>query len=114
MSVPWAGAGHYFAPKSQLDDGFVDTLIMNGDCSRLQLAKMLIIQDDGDYFNAEGVFDQSMGLEYIKSRNFNLKPDVKGPREGRDPNAIYSIDGEEYPAQDVKGNVLEKVLPIYF
>jgi hypothetical protein len=29
-------------------------------------------------------------------------------------NAIFSIDGEVYPAQDIEGTVLKEILPIYY
>ena len=34
-NVPFAGLGHYFAPKASLDDGYLDTLIVKEDKSRL-------------------------------------------------------------------------------
>ena len=52
-------------------------------------------------------------MNYYKTNEWTLKPTVKGDRENPDANAIYSIDGEKYPAQDVSGKVLKRVLPIY-
>ena len=62
-----------------------------------------------------------MGLKYLKCTKWNLKPLIKGPnnedptadREGTSEGAVYSIDGEKYPAQNVSGRVLKKVMPVY-
>jgi hypothetical protein len=64
------------------------------------MVNFLMNQDDGNYFNQDGTISDGTGLEYIKSRNFELKPELKGPRDpnDRNPAAIFSIDGEEYPA----------------
>ena len=53
--------------------------------------------------------DPELGVEYYKCSEWELKPALKGPLpegstyqlpEGAivDPSAIYSIDGEKYPA----------------
>ena len=51
--------------------------------------------------------DESLGVEYYKCSEWELKPAVKGPlpdgsdlqiSEPIEESAIYSIDGEKYPA----------------
>ena len=117
------------APMSKIDDGTNDIAFMTMEKSRYQLTKLLLQQDDGNYFNKAntsnpGQMQQNLGLDYYKSNNWKIHPKVKGPvpdkisyelpkTQATNANAIYSIDGEVYPAQDIEGKVLKKVLPIY-
>ena len=108
-------------------DGTNDITLLSSEKSRLQFAKLLILQDDGDYFNGPssrnpGAISESMGLDYLKASSWSLKPRRKGtPPEGYQlpegirtyANEIYSIDGEKYPAQDIQGKVLKQALPIF-
>jgi hypothetical protein len=41
------------APMSKINDGSNDITIMTSDKSRFQFAKLLILQDDGDYFDGQ-------------------------------------------------------------
>lgn len=109
---------------SKLDDGMNDLVILTDDKSRLQLAKLLIYEDNGEYFNKDGSFSNSLGCEYFKVSEWEIKPKRKGPvpqnlnyqlPQGTETfdNEIYSIDGEKYPAQDIKAKVIHKALRIY-
>lgn len=111
-------------PLSIINDGFNDVTIHMGDKSRSQLTKFVLDNDKGDFFEESGKFKQN-GMEYYKCHNWELKPEIKGPppkdsgitlpKETKVmENAIYAIDGERYPAQDVKGKVLPSVLTIYY
>ena len=60
-------------------------------------------------------------MNYYKSKEWKIEPEVKGPVP-KDLNyqlpsgtqiseqALFSIDGEKYPAQNVTGKVLSQVL----
>lgn len=78
--------------------------------------------DNGDYFNKkDGTIYPNLGIEYFKTSQWVLKPTRKGPvpqhlkyqlPNGTQTfaNEIFSIDGEKYPAQEIKGTVLSKVI----
>lgn len=72
-----------------------------------------------------GNFDPSLGLQYIKTNEWDLKPERKGPvPDGcnfQHPEGIivhrreqFSIDGERYPTQNIKGKSLKEALTIYY
>ena len=82
------------------------------------------MMDDGKaYFNSDkksskyGQLNSGTGVEYLQTKEWELKPVRKGPvpedanyqlPEGTQTfnHEIYSIDGEVYPAQDIKGKVI--------
>lgn len=83
FNTPWIGKGMKMAPMTTLKDGTNDITLLTSDKSRLQFAKLLILQDDGDYFNGPssrnpGALSASMGLDYLKTSSWDLKPLRKG------------------------------------
>lgn len=71
------------APMSKINDGTNDITILTSDKSRFQFAKLLILQDDGDYFDGPnsrnpGQVSPSMGVEYFKASEWSLEPARKG------------------------------------
>ena len=112
------------APMSRIDDGCNDIAFMTSNKSRTQLARALIAIDDGSYYNKNGEINKSLGLEYIKASEWTLKPTRKGPvpagknfqlPEGTQtfPNELFSIDGEKYPAQNIKAKVIPRILRVF-
>jgi len=71
------------------------------------MTKFVLDNDKGDFFDKNGKFKDN-GMEYYKCVDWQLKPKIKGPKEGveytaeqkksiRD-DAIFAIDGEKYAA----------------
>ena len=52
-NTPWISTEMNIAPMSLINDGTNDITAVTGDKSRIALAKMLIQQDNGDYFHGE-------------------------------------------------------------
>ena len=44
------------------------------------MARLLIDQDDGAFFNNAGDVRPELGMEYLKVTEFELKPRAKGPK----------------------------------
>ena len=104
------------APKSKLNDGMCDILTMQGDKhGRYSLAKQLINQDSGDYFDSEGNIRAGLGLEYKKSNFFRFYP--RSNRDANNPQynfkAFYSIDGERYPIEPINVKVIPSSLRVF-
>ena len=51
FNTPWIGSSMNMAPMSKIDDGTNDITLMNMDKSRYQFVKLLLQQDNGEYFN---------------------------------------------------------------
>ena len=78
--------------------------------------------DTGDYFEQQtGAMKENINMNYYKSDEWKISPTVKGPvPDGLDyqlpedtqtsEQSFFSIDGEKYPAQNVSGKVLPRVL----
>ena len=106
------------------DDGMNDALIVTADKTKRHLGNMMLVSDKADkYFlksknkDRDGLLDPSLGMDYLKLTTWELKPVRKGPvpsgcdyqlPEGTEINRrdVFSIDGESYPAQDVKGRTI--------
>ena len=116
------------APLSDLNDGHNDIILQSEDKSRSQLYKLMNGLNDGEIFNKDfgnGKINPEYGAEYIKCKEWYLKPNLKGPVPEEMKynlpentiirnNAVFAIDGERYPAQDVSAKVLPKALNIYY
>ena len=124
LNARWVSTSVGIAPMLKCDDGTNDIVLLPHRSSRVQLAKLAIKQDNGDYFNKNGDVTANIGMEYLKVTEWEVKPSRKGPvpanlkyklPEGTQTfaNEKFSIDGEYYPAQDVKGKVLPKALRVY-
>ena len=91
---------------------------------------MLVAEKAGFFLKSKdkakhGNIDPSTGLQYLKTDSWELKPKRKGPVP-KDCNyslpketvthrrEVFSIDGESYPSQDIKGKVIKAILPIYY
>lgn len=123
-NAPWISNHFNPAPMSKIDDGFNDITFQTAERSRCQLATALISLDNGEYFNKNGTMKNSVGIEYVKATEWSINPERKGPvpenlnyqlPAGTETHAneIFSIDGESYPAQNIKAKVLNKVLSVY-
>ena len=87
----------------------------NGKCN---LAKLLINQDSGDYFDREGNIRTGSGVEYKKIRSWRLIPKSnlnESDEVGIDRNLpkFYSIDGERYKIEPIQVNVMSKSLRVF-
>ena len=108
------GKDYNFAPMQRISDGTNDITFVSEDKSKLQLAKVLIAQDNGEYFfgathERKGEINPNVGIDYFKTVSWSIEPNRKGPvpeeesyqlPEGTETfiNEIFSIDGERYPA----------------
>ena len=86
--MPYVGENFKFAPLAKIDDGQTDILYL-GDVGRIPLVRVLLRQNSGNHIGANH-------LHYIKTTEFELNPN----------GGILSIDGELYPAENLKVRVL--------
>ena len=109
-NVPWISTGFLATQVSQPHDGTNDITIQTSDKSRGQLTKLVLKTSEGkpifDALNDNKIIEE-LGVDYYKCSEWELKPAVKGPppensdlqiSEPIEQSAIYSIDGEKYPA----------------
>lgn len=87
----------------------------NGKCN---LAKLLINQDSGDYFDANGNIRRGSGVEYKKLKSWRLIPksnlnESDEVEINRNLPRFYSIDGERYKIEPIQVNVLNKCLKVF-
>jgi hypothetical protein len=91
---------------------------MRGDRNgKINLTKLLLNQDNGDYFDKNGEVRAGSGVEYRKMKYWKLSPktslngevisDVKNPR------SYYSIDGERYPVEPITVKVIPSMLKFF-
>jgi hypothetical protein len=78
-------------PLSKINDGYNEIIIQPATEGRINLTKVLLDQDNGNYFNANGVIRPGLGITYMKTRAWRLDPLVKGPRPLED-NVSHSND----------------------
>ena len=88
INMPYVGENFKFAPLAKIDDGQTDILYL-GDVGRIPLVRVLLRQNSGNHIGANH-------LHYIKTTEFELNPN----------GGILSIDGELYPAENLKVRVL--------
>jgi len=128
MNTPWIGSSIFAAPQNKMDDGYNDLLFMDNQTGgRMALIRILLDEDDGNYWQQNGDLRPEMHTSYVKATSWALDPQTKAEPpevEGeapieRDPayqynnNAFYSIDGERYKSQKISAKVLKAYLPIY-
>lgn len=53
-NVQWIHRDIFSNPISRIDDGCNDLMVQDGEHGRCKVAKILIAQDSGDYFDGEG------------------------------------------------------------
>jgi len=85
---------------------------------KINLAKLLINQDEGDYFDANGEIRTGSGIDYRRMRSWRLIP--KNNLSESDEVEIdrnlpnhYSIDGERYKIEPIQVNILKKCLRVF-
>lgn len=118
-----------YCPLSQIDDGVNDVYYQNAnEAGRVAAAAMCILADDGALFNQKGDILDCLKLNYLKTNEWTLDPGMKGtpPKDFKvtnslletapvyDSRALFSIDGERYPAQKLQAKVIKSFLPIHF
>ena len=86
--MPYVGEYYNLAPLAKIDDGQTDILYL-GDVGRIPLVRVLLRQYSGSHIGANH-------LHYIKTTEFELNPN----------GGSVSIDGEFYPAENIKVRVL--------
>ena len=118
------GQNIWSGPLAKLNDGMNDIICVTSSKSRKQLMNMMLASDNGGkYFlksknkAKHGMVDPAVGLQYLKTDEWELKPERKGPvpddcnYQHPDGAVIhrreqFSIDGEKYPAQNIKGRII--------
>ena len=116
-NVAYVDSNMRMAPMASSTDGMCDLLIVRGEFGRTGLIKLFMAIDEGNYFNNETGDKIMHEFDTIKSTEWRIEPAVSGLSRGDDrpvdPHAIFSIDGERYPAQTITGKVLPGKLRIY-
>ena len=104
----------HLTPLSQIDDGMNDITMVRSSQSRAKLLKLMLTMENGDFWikssdkSLNGHIDPSLGLEYSKANEWELRPVRKGPvphdcaytnppNTATHPADVLSIDGEKYP-----------------
>jgi diacylglycerol kinase family enzyme len=105
------------APLSKPDDGFCDVITLRGDRGgKISLARLLI-QDSGFYFDKEGNYRPSSGVQYRKTKywKFTPKSSLNGDVINNviNPKSFYSIDGERYPVEPISVKVIPSCLRFF-
>ncbi len=85
---------------------------------KYNLLKQLFNHDDGEYFDKNGNIDQSLGIEYTKTKCWRLIPKRNVDEDDnietdRNLPRYFSIDGERYPVQPIQVKVLQKKIRIF-
>ena len=119
MNVPWCAGDLHAAPCHKLDDGMNGITFLGSETSYSQLFKYMINCQSGDYYNRRtGIMTRGSALQYISASEWKLEPTRKGPvpaeiqtyqlPAGTETfnNEVFSIDGEPFPAQNVKCKVM--------
>jgi hypothetical protein len=115
-NLPWPDSKMHAAPRAKMDDGYCDSITMRGDTNgRVNLTKLLINQDNGDYFNKDGQVRVNSGVEYKKTKcwRFTPKKSLKENISGTTFNTYYSIDGERYPIEPIHVKVVPSCLKLF-
>lgn len=93
--------------------------MLRGKPNKVNLLKILLNQDNGDYFDKSGNIKEGTGLEYIKTKCFRLIPKRNLNDNPNDeiieqefPHA-YSNDGERYKIEPIQVKMLNKKLQIF-
>jgi hypothetical protein len=85
---------------------------------KINLAKLLINQDNGDYYDDNGEIRRGSGVDYKKIRSWRLIPknnlnESDEVEIDRNLPGHYSIDGERYKIEPIQVNILKKSLRIF-
>ena len=84
---------------------------------KINLAKLLLNNDTGDYFDKNMEIRAGSGVEYRKMRSWRLIPknNLNESDEIIDRNLPrhYSIDGERYKIEPIQVNILKKYLRVF-
>lgn len=74
-------------------DGMNDIVISRvaAGAGRFPLIRMLLDQDDGNYFNQNGDIRPELATDYLKAKTWMLDPRIKGPHPDFPP-----AEGYEY------------------
>lgn len=96
-NTPFIGKDMKVAPKSEFDDGTNDLLLL-GNVGRMDLIRVLLRQDAGNHLD-------SPRLNYVKTTKWTLTPSSN--------RGVFSIDGEAYPPEPIKVEVLQKYCSVY-
>ena len=91
------GKGMKMAPKSKLNDGLIDIIVVKSDVSKIRLFKILPKLFNGTHIEEPEVL-------YFQSANFSLFPDN---------NDVLNIDGEVLGQTPIKVQMQSKAIEIY-
>lgn len=80
QNTPFIGKDINSGPMGCINDGYNDLITQQTTAGRFRLANILIQQDGGTYFNEQGGFKGSLGIEYTKCKTWRIDPFVKAPR----------------------------------
>lgn len=85
QNTPFIGKDINSAPLAHINDGYNDMIIQLSTAGRCRLGNLLIQQDGGTYFNADGTIKNTLGVQYSKCRAWRIDPYVKAPRPLEQP-----------------------------
>ena len=116
LNTNYMGQTIYTGPLSKINDGMNDIICVKSSATRKQLFNMMLASDSGEKLFMKsknkakhGLVDPSLGMQYYKVNEWELKPERKGPvpadSNHQNPSGTvvhrreqFSIDGEKYPA----------------
>ena len=79
QNTPFIGTTMNTGPLASISDGFNDLIVQRTTAGKCGLAKVLIDEDEGKYFDKKGGIRRDLGIEYTKCRAWRIDPLIKGP-----------------------------------
>ena len=80
MNAPFAATDMQLAPLSEVDDGFVDLILLRSQFGGFcRMASLLTRMEKGDYFDERGNIRRDLPIDYLKVKTFEIRPHVKAP-----------------------------------
>ena len=110
-NIPHLSEDVYSHPLSKSDDSHIDIIAMSEETngSKTKLVKLLLNQDNGDYFH-ENSFNMknNLGMIYKKTKAFKVQIPINTNKTGN-----YSIDGEKYKLESTFVKIIPSCLSVF-
>ena len=96
------------APQAKLNDGYCDLITMRNisKCQKFFFLNSYPI--NGDYFDDNNKLKTNLGVDYIKTNIFRLKPIIPNGKE-----IFYILDGERYPLSDMQVKTKNNLIKMF-
>ncbi|KRX06162.1 ATP-NAD kinase-like domain [Pseudocohnilembus persalinus] len=103
-NTPYIGETINSAPLAQIDNGFCDIQILNN-TSYISLYKFALTFQNGTHFDIQKKIPKNKDMYYTNAKEFIIETDQK--------DSLFSIDGEKFTAQNLKGKVIPQALSVF-